>query len=361
MKTAKNASFEAVPWGNALPADSPAATHVRAWWGSAQRVYPRNTLLAWGCDWAIYAAFCEERGFTTVPATPETIAAFIETCGEQLKKPATIRRYLSTIALAHRVAKFPNPCLEEPVRLALKGLTNEVSVAQRQAKGVGWAEIKKFIECAGAGLRATRERALLCVAYDTMARRSELVAFNRGDFKFLEDGSGRALIRRSKTDQAGEGHTAYLAPVTVRYIKEWLELAQITKGAVFRRLIGTGFAPKQKPRPGRERKLKTLQERITGRLSAAAVGNIFKRVAKHINMLPEDIREISGHSIRVGATQDLLALNVDLASVMQAGRWKSHRMPMRYGEHVLAGLGGMARAAVAQGRDRERTSTEAPF
>ena len=39
-----------------------------------------------------------------------------------------------------------------------------------------------------------------------------------------------------------------------------------------------------------------------------------------------------------------------LEAVMQAGRWKSHRMPMRYGEHVLAGLGAMARAAQAQGR-----------
>jgi hypothetical protein len=142
MKTAKNTSFEVVPWVDALPADSPAATSVRVWWATAQKVYPRNTLLAWACDWGIYAAFCEERGFTTVPASAETIAAFIEACGEHLKKPATIRRYLSTIALAHRVAKFSNPCVEEPVRLALKGLTNEVSVAQRQAKGVGWKEIK---------------------------------------------------------------------------------------------------------------------------------------------------------------------------------------------------------------------------
>jgi integrase len=185
-----------------------------------------------------------------------------------------------------------------------------------------------------------------------MARRSELVAFNRGDFRFLEDGSGRALIRRSKTDQAGEGHTAYLAPVTVRYLREWLELAQITKGAVFRRLIGTGLPPKRPPRPGREPKLRTIPERIGARLSPAAVGNIYKSVAKHIKMAPEDIRAISGHSIRVGATQDLLALNIDLASVMQAGRWKSHRMPMRYGEHVMAGLGGMARAARTQGRDK---------
>jgi integrase len=177
------------------------------------------------------------------------------------------------------------------------------------------------------------------------------VALNRGDVTFLEDGSGRALIRRSKTDQAGEGHTAYLAPATVRYLKVWLEMAQIKKGAVFRRLIGTGFPPKQKPRPGRERKLRTIPERIGARLSPAAVGNIFKSVAKFIKMAPGDIRGVSGHSIRVGATQDLLALNIDLASVMQAGRWKSHRMPMRYGEHVLAGLAGMARAARAQGRD----------
>jgi hypothetical protein len=50
------------------------------------------------------------------------------------------------------------------------------------------------------------------------------------------------------------------------------------------------------------------------------------------------------------ATQDMLALNIDLASVMQAGRWKTTAMPMRYGENVQAGIGGMARTAKAQGR-----------
>jgi hypothetical protein len=83
------------------------------------------------------------------------------------------------------------------------------------------------------------------------------------------------------------------------------------------------------------------------------VGNIFKSVAKHIKMAPEDVRAISGHSIRVGATQDLLALNVDLASVMREGRWKTVHMPMRYGEHVMAARGGMARAAKEQGRESE--------
>ena len=93
------------------------------------------------------------------------------------------------------------------------------------------------------------------------------------------------------------------------------------------------------------------RERIGGRLGVDSVAEIFKRVARFVEMDPTDIQGVSGHSARVGATQDLLALNIDLASVMQAGRWKSNRMPMRYGEHILAARGGMARAAESQGRN----------
>jgi hypothetical protein len=54
---------------------------------------------------------------------------------------------------------------------------------------------------------------------------------------------------------------------------------------------------------------------------------------------------------KIAPRSDLLALNIDLASVMQAGRWRSARMPMRYGEEGLAARDGMATAAAAQGRD----------
>jgi integrase len=46
----------------------------------------------------------------------------------------------------------------------------------RSSLPLGWKDIKEFIESAGEGLRADRERALLCVACETLARRSELVA-----------------------------------------------------------------------------------------------------------------------------------------------------------------------------------------
>src|ERR1700681_1588049 len=140
MKHAKNMVFVAAPWARGLAADSAAARAVRDWWDSAQEVYPANTQRAWRADWRVYEAFCTEHGLAMVPATPSTVAAFVKTCGEHGQKPATLRPYLTTLTLAHRVVQFSNPCAEEPVRHALKGLTNEVSSAQHQAKGLGWTE-----------------------------------------------------------------------------------------------------------------------------------------------------------------------------------------------------------------------------
>jgi hypothetical protein len=87
-----------------------------------------------------------------------------------------------------------------------------------------------------------------------------------------------------------------------------------------------------------------------------SIAEIFKRVASFVKMDPKDVAQVSGHAVRVGATQDLLSLNIDLSSVMQAGRWKSNRMPMRYGENVLAARGGMARAGRRnRSTDQKRT------
>ncbi len=331
MESVESLPESVAPWVLAHGMSPVAADRVRTWWEKARRAYPATTQRAWRFDWAVFLEYCRPLDRLPLPASPETVAGFIEACRLASKKPATIQRYLSTIALAHRVAKLENPCTDEAVQLGLKGLYNVLSARQRQARALGWAEIKKFIDTAGKGIRADRERALLCVAYDTMARRSELVALDLDDFDLLPDGTGRALIRRSKTDQAGEGNTAYLSRETVRCLKIWFEAAGIRDGAAFRRLIGRG--------------------QIGDRLHVDSVAETFKRVAKWVGMASEDIERVSGHSIRVGATQDLLALNIDLASVMQAGRWKTNRMPMRYGEHVLAARGGMARAAEAQGRD----------
>jgi integrase len=191
----------------------------------------------------------------------------------------------------------------------------ETSARQTQARPLGWKEIKEYIESAGAGIRADRERALLCVAYETLARRGELVALEVRDIEFWPNGTGQALIRRGKTDAEGQGRVTYLSRETVKWLKIWLEHAKIGDGAIFRRLVGRG--------------------QIGGPLHPGSIAPIFKRVAQCCR-----------------AAQDLAELDIDLAAITQAGGWKSTRMPLQYAEKINAARSGMARAAAASGRDK---------
>jgi hypothetical protein len=108
-----------------------------------------NTLRAQKADGAIFQAFCESRGEPYLPADPKTIRAFIEHEVKAGKKPATVKRYVATIARVHIAAGLLNPCSSEAVRLGLKKMGRETSARQDQAHPLGWKEIKEFIESAG--------------------------------------------------------------------------------------------------------------------------------------------------------------------------------------------------------------------
>jgi integrase len=301
------------------------------WQAMAEGAYSPNTLRAQKADGAIFQAFCESRGEPYLPADPKTICAFVDNYAKAGKKPATIKRYVATIARVHVAAGLLNPCSSEAVRLGLKKMGRETSARQDQAHPLGWKDIKEFIDGAGEGLRADRERAMLCVAYETLARRGELVALAFQDIDFHPDGTGIALIRRGKTDAEGQGRSAYLSRETVRWLKRWLENAEISEGVLFRRLIG--------------------RDKVGGALNPGSIAPIFKRVAQWIGMPERYLKLVSGHSTRVGATQDLVALDIDLAAITQAGGWKSTRMPLQYAEKISAARSGMARAAEKTGRD----------
>src|SRR5258708_4529554 len=201
------------------------------WQAMAEGAYSPNTLRAKKADGAIFQAFCEAQGEAYLPADPKTIRAFIEDRVKAGNKPATIKRYVATIARVHIAAGLLNPCSSEAVRFGLKKMGRETSARQAQAHPLGWKEIKEFIESAGEGLRADRERAMLCVAYETLARRGELVALEVPDIDFHPNGTGQALIRRGKTDAEGQGRVAYLSRTTVRWLKVWLDRAGVEERA----------------------------------------------------------------------------------------------------------------------------------
>jgi hypothetical protein len=118
---------------------------------------------------------------------------------------------------------------------------------------------------------------------------------------------------------------------TEKWLKIWLDDAKISEGPIFRRLIG--------------------RDQIGDARHPGSIAPIFNRVAQWIGMPARSIAEVSGHSTRAGAAQDLTELDIDLAAITQAGGWKSTRMPLQYPERINAARSGMARAAAEQGRD----------
>ncbi len=140
----------------------------------------------------------------------------------------------------------------------------------------------------------------------------------------VEDLEGGALhVRRSKTDQLGRGAAVYLGRETRERIVDWLNRAGVDTGALFRRVNRWG--------------------RVGGRLSPRAVGDIIRRRAADIGIMGA-----RGHSLRVGAAQELVARGAGLAEIQTAGRRSSPTMPGHYGRVQAAGWGAVARLRYGQ-------------
>ena len=104
----------------------------------AEGAYSPDTLRAQKADGAIFQAFCESRGEPYLPADPRIIREFIDDRTAAGKKPATINRYVATLARVQIAAGLLNPCSREAVRLGLKKMGRETSARQDQAHPLGW-------------------------------------------------------------------------------------------------------------------------------------------------------------------------------------------------------------------------------
>ena len=145
------------------------------WSSMAKDAFAANTPRAWKADWEIFSEFCRSFRWQPMPAAATTVREFVFDCLSNQKKPATIRRYVTTIGRAHRAAHVVDPTATETVKLSLKEMGRTVPARQTLARGLVWGEIAKFLEFEARNLRDTRDRALVAVAYDTMCRREELV------------------------------------------------------------------------------------------------------------------------------------------------------------------------------------------
>ena len=288
-----------------------------------------NTGRAVRSDLRIYAAWCAGEGRRALPASPETVAAFVDAMAKD-RAPASVRRYVCSIALAHRSVGEGGTVASPEVRLALKRMHQANGRRQFQPHGLTWPLRQRMLEAAGDRLIDDRNRALLAVAYDAMLRRSELISLQVSDLMEEIGGHGTLQVRRSRTDSEGQGEIVWVGPDSLRLVKRWRRRADIGDGVLFRSLDKGG-----KP---------------TGRaLPPGQVARIFKRMARKAGLPESVVRSLSGHSARVGAAQDMIAAGIELPAIIQAGRWKSTSMVNRYGERLLAERSAADKLARKQG------------
>ena len=291
----------------------------------AQGAVAHNTARALRADTAIFTAWGAEHSRETFPARADTVAAFIDAQAE-IKAPATVRRYIASIARLHRAAGLEDPTKDEGPKLALKRMARAKGTRQQQAQPLNRPAIDRMIASAGDSLRDLRDVALVTTLYDTLARRSELADWNVEDMTLADDGTGTLLIERSKTDQEGRGSVRYIAADTVEHVNRWTEAAGIKDGPLFP-AVAKG-------------------SNIRGRLDGRDVSRILKAMAKRAGL---DINP-SGHSVRIGVAQDMVAAGFSLPEIMQAGGWQSPEMVSRYSEHLQVRSGAAAKLAVKQNR-----------
>lgn len=301
--------------------------NLRQWREAISGARSDNTIKQQASTLKVFSSWCESNGKIAIPPTPTTLVEFIEDQAKT-KKPATVKSYLSILSaiLGDGARLVNNPCSDSRVRLALQRCKRSDKKGERQAAPLTHtviSRIKHEIESTGS-LRDKQDLALVLMAYSTFCRQSELVAMRVQDITYDTDGSALAYIARSKTDQHGEGEFRYVRPEAAKALKEWLAVADIQEGLIFRPVLGKYTV---KPEP----------------MHSDRVSMTFKRLVKRIGL---DDKQFSGHSARVGAAQDAAQAGCDVLELMRAGGWKSSGMPARYSRKADAKKSAAAKMAV---------------
>jgi integrase len=272
------------------------------------------TVRAYGACWKHFTDWCRDRGVSSLPAEPRTVALFIADCASK-HKPASISLRMAAISAAHKLRGFESPALMRHAVVAetWAGIKRTLGTAQQGKAAILTDDIRRMIEELPDTLRGLRDVALLLLGFASACRRSELTALTVDDLAWVEEGL-RVTLRRSKTDQEGKGQIIGVpygsdpATCPVRAMRRWLAAAGITEGYAFRGVLKGG---------------RVQASRMAGDSVALAV----KRAGELVGM---DSSSLAAHSMRAGFVTQAARAGCSESSIMKQTRHKSSAMLLRY-------------------------------
>jgi site-specific recombinase XerD len=263
-----------------------------------------NTIRAYKSDFNHFVEFCKKNNFKQLPADPKTVSFYITHLSSN-SKVSTLKRRLASISVIHKLKGHYIDVKHPLIIENLMGIQRKKGVFQKSKNPILVNELREIINIIEKNntneLKKNRDKALILIGFSGGFRRSELVNIDLDDIEFTKEGV-KIFIKRSKTDQSGEGMTKAIpyfkekSFCPVIFLKQWIEISKIHKGLIFN-------------------------------ISDKMVALLIKR---YISKAGFDSKKYSGHSLRSGFATVAADSGADEKSIMNMTGHKTTQMVRRY-------------------------------
>ena len=276
-----------------------------------------NTVRAYKSDFNDFGLFCTQNGFKSLPSEPKVVSLYLTYLSTKDAKMSTLKRRLVSIGVIHRIKGHYLDTKHPSIIENIMGIKRRKGSIQKGKKPLLINNLKKLINVIdqenNQDIKKLRDRSIILIGFSGGFRRNEIVSLDYNDLDFVEEGL-KIQIRRSKTDQFGEGLVKALpyfdsskyCPVIS--LKNWIEISKIESGPLFRRFVkGSKLSPK--------------------RLTDQTVALLIK---KYLKLAGIDSKNYSGHSLRSGFATSAAESGAEERSIMTMTGHKSTEMVRRY-------------------------------
>ena len=262
-----------------------------------------NTLRAYKADYKDFVRFCIKHSFKSMPTDPKVVSLYL-THLSQTSKFSTLKRRLASISVIHKLSGHYIDTKHPIITENLMGIKRVKGSYQKAKKPILINDLKLIVNVIDKDKnekRRAKNRALILVGFAGGFRRSELVAILFEDIDFVPEGV-KIFIKRSKTDQSGEGMTKGIPYFSnqnycpVISLKNWLEKSEIKSGRIF-----------------------DMSDR-----------SVALTVKKYTAIAGLDSNKYSGHSLRSGFATSAAELGAEERNIMAMTGHKTTQMVRRY-------------------------------
>ena len=276
-----------------------------------------NTIRAYKSDFKDFGAFCANNGFKLLPTEPKIVSLYLTHLSIKDAKMSTLRRRLVAIGMIHKLKGHYLDTKQPVIIENIMGISRKKGNYQRGKKPILINQLKEIVNVIDKEkteeIKKIRDKTIILIGFAGGFRRTELVSIDYEDLEFVPEGV-KIIIRRSKTDQFGEGMIKGLPyfsnPIycPVLHLKKWLGISNIKSGAIFRK-FNKGFS---------------LSD---NRLTDQTVALLLK---SYLSSAGIESKNYSGHSLRSGFATVSAESGADERSIMAMTGHKTTQMVRRY-------------------------------